>query len=197
MGIEIKKSVDFSKIEEPLLEETRKSIADVMKIASEQIVDRTKSGIDVNGRAFAPYSDSYAAAKVSGDARKHGNKGGKVRKAKVKRAKTGKLQKPKVKKSGATFGPKIPVDLTLWGNLLNAITYDARVTHKEVIGRIFFNSSKQGDKARDITNGVYFGKKTKKARKFFGLSTKQKQSVKAKFKRRFNNLLKKIDIQGK
>lgn len=164
----------------------------VLKLAANEIDNRTRSGIDADGKPFAPYNPQYAAAKASGQARKTPTKKrGSMFKA-ARRAKSGRHKNSGGSRSKkVVYGPTQKVDLNLWGNMLANISTEVLLKKNVIIGRIFFPSSKQADKARGIMQGRFFGKKIPgKARKFFALSSKQRTSIRGKLKRRYKNLLK-------
>jgi len=70
-----KKELDVTQIEIPIPEtltpEEREAVADEV---IEYIVDRTKRGLDKNGKKFVPYSDGYAASLAMQIAKHHGGK---------------------------------------------------------------------------------------------------------------------------
>lgn len=201
MGIETKINVKFRGVNKELMERTRQSMEEAMTLLKGDIIRRTKSGIDADGKAFAPYSPSYAADKASGAARKKSTK--KVKKkirffksfgsVGAKKAKSGKSGG---RSKSSQYGPSIKVDLTLWGNMLADITEEVKITRGSIVARLFFASSKQAQKAKSIQSGVYFGKRRSgKARKFFAMSPKQRTSIRGKLKTRYNNMVKEL-IKG-
>lgn len=76
------------------------------------------------------------------------------------------LSKPYAKRKAASGRSPIP-DLTFTGRMLAAITSEVKRVGNNLIGRIFFNSVKEAEKARG----------NMEIRKFFALSRDQENSI--------------------
>ena len=193
MGIEVKSNINFKRTGSALVEGARTALArETEKIVGE-IHSRTLSGKDANGKAFPAYSAEYAAAKASGDAKRLNKLSGKAKKAQVKRARTGRLQKPRTKKSSSSFAGGGRVNLTLFGTMLGNMTSQVKMLKSGVEARIYFSSAKQAQKAKQHMTGTYFGKKTGKVRKFFALSASQEKRIRSLMTELFNRII----TQGK
>ena len=168
--IEVRSKLKLIKVVEDIIADRQRKFKRAMEEAAREIVERTTSGRDVNGRAFAKYTDKYAAWKsgytTSGGQRR--KKGTKTVTDKDGNKKTISIMR-KVK---SNLGAGGKVNLILSGNMLDNITTIFSRTATELIGRITFSSSREADKARG----------NMEKRKFFELSQKQRKAIVDKLK---------------
>lgn len=159
MGIKFKINFDTKKLSKDMLTQIEKRMKSGLDSAIAGIEHRTKSGKDFRGQSFKPYHPAYARQKA-------GHKAG------LDTFTTGKKRKQ------GLFGPvpNLTVDLTLKGNMLQAIHRRTQIVGGTVIGELFFTGDESA-KARGHMTGTYFGKKTGKKREFFRLSKKQQQRL--------------------
>ena len=61
--IEVRSNLKLTKVVDDIIADRQKKFERAMEEAAREIVERTASGRDVNGRAFKKYSTSYAAFK--------------------------------------------------------------------------------------------------------------------------------------
>lgn len=122
-----------------LLENLKARMSRAIQKSEREIIKRTQSGKEINGAAFKPYSPEY---------KKQKNSRGKKRRQDA-------------------LGRGDVVNLTLTGNMLQAITHTVDVEGNAVIGKIYFNGEFEAKKAR--WNMV--------KRPFFGLSKSQMKYI--------------------
>lgn len=127
-----------------------------LKDEATRIVLRTQSGVDVDGKSFAEYTPAY-------NRRKAGLRSGFI-------TRTGKKGKNARQVKGEFSATPQAVDLTLSGNMLNAIQTDVSRTPTGAVGTIFFNSALEAAKARG----------NQQKRRFFGFSDEQVERIKTK-----------------
>jgi hypothetical protein len=156
VGIEVKNAEVILRLVKEKLEKAKARLKGALEDEATRIVLRTRSGLDVDGKPFARYSDSYNQFKA------------KFRSGFITRTgKRGKNARQLIGKFSAT--PQ-QVDLTLSGQMLNAIQTKVETTPEGATGTIFFNSTEEAVKAQG----------NQKKRQFFGLSDEQVQRIKAK-----------------
>ena len=154
MGLEIKNADVIVRLVNEKLEKAKAKLGVAVSDEATRIVRRTRAGLDVDGKQFAPYTPPYNRFK------------GKNRSGIVTR--TGKAGKNARQVKGDFSVTPQPVDLTLSGNMLAAIQTKVEDTSTGATATIFFNSAQEALKARGNQN----------KRQFFGLSDEQVQRIK-------------------
>jgi hypothetical protein len=152
MAIEFKSNVDFDRIKREILEKQERELKLAINDAATEIVTRTQGGKDSRGTSFAKYSDGYGA---------------------LKQRVTGRIKPDLIgfgyrttrngskNKAGTRVGSPQP------GSMLAAITSEVTKLADGLLGRIFFSSQKEAEKARG----------NMKIRKFFELSKDQVNKI--------------------
>lgn len=156
MGIEIKNADVIVRLVKEKLEKAKKALEPALQDEATRIVLRSRSGVDVEGKAFAKYTDAYNKRKASlrsGFTTRSGKKGKNAKQVK-----------------GPFSATQQQVDLTLSGNMLNSIQVEVKDTSDGATGRIYFNSALEAAKAQG----------NQKKRRFFGLSDEQVSRIKKK-----------------
>jgi hypothetical protein len=152
MTIEIKNLEAINKAVEERLRRIEPTFQDAVEQEAEGIKTRTKSGIDVNGKQFVPYSNNEKWA--------------------------GKNWKDVRKEAGLQTAY---VDLTYDGDMFNAMKVVFKKDGFKFLATIFFNDQKQSKKALGHQTGK-LGKVKYAARKFFGLSKPQREAIASKLR---------------
>lgn len=145
MAIEIRSNVDFESIKREILESTEIKLGRALEETAREIVTRTQKGLDANGSTFKSYSEAYRKAKEFATGR-----GSKPDLIGFNR----KRRDGKPSRSKAAQRP---------GSMLASITSDVQRVGRYIVGRIFFSSVKEAQKARG----------NQRTRRFFALSRQQ------------------------
>ena len=161
--VSVKNTVDIKRWVTTLKAEQKKKLGRAMEEAAREIVERTRSGKDIGGNAFADYTQAYALKKAGSG---RGAKWVGAAKGRSKRA-TG-IRKGLVKRAGIKLKP----DLTYSGKMLANIRTKIWEHADKLVGIIFFASQLEASKAE--------GNQAK--RPFFGLSQSQIAKIKTKLK---------------
>jgi len=152
MTIEIKNLEAINRAVEERLNKMGPTLQTAVEREAEGIKTRTKSGIDVDGKQFTPYSDNPKWA--------------------------GRNWKDIRKKAGLQTAY---VDLTYDGDMFKAMKVAFRKEGFKFLATIFFNDQKESKKALGHQSGQ-LGKVKFIARKFFGLSKTQRETIASKLR---------------
>ncbi len=160
MGLEIKNAEVIVKLVKEKLEAAKKRLGPALEDEVTRMIQRTRSGVDVDGRPFTKYTQAYNRFKgsfSSGFITRHRD------------SKNGGYKKGKNAKQvkGDYSVTQQPVDLTLSGSMLASIQVEVRDTPEGVTGTVFFNSASEAAKAQG----------NQQKRRFFGFSNEQVQRI--------------------